>query len=81
MEREREYQGCGDEYNAEKGKGKQYHLPYNIKALGKNIKLGKRERGRTFFRRKLRLIKKNGDGEEYQVKGIFIHPWILKKKN
>ena len=24
-----------------KGKGKQYHLPFNIKALGKNIKWGR----------------------------------------
>ena len=35
----REYHDCGEEYNVKKGKGKQYHLPYNIKAVGKNIKL------------------------------------------
>ena len=32
-----EYQGCGEEYSVEKkGKGAQYHLPYNISAVWKN---------------------------------------------
>ena len=38
------YYGCGEEYNVKKGK--QYHLPYNIQAVGKNIKWG---RGREFW--------------------------------
>ena len=40
VKRVREYQGCGEEYNVKRGKRKQYHLPYNIRAVGKNIKLG-----------------------------------------
>ena len=36
VKRVREYLGCGKEYNEGK-KGKQYNLPYNIKAVGKNI--------------------------------------------
>ena len=40
----RENHGCGEEYNVEKKrKGKQYHLPYTIKAVGKIIKLGRGE--------------------------------------
>ena len=32
--RGREYQGCGEEYKSDKkAKGKQYHLPYYIKAV------------------------------------------------
>ena len=38
VKRGREYHGCGDEYNVKKGEGKQYHLPYKIEAVGKNIK-------------------------------------------
>ena len=38
LKRVREYDGCGEEYNAEKkGKQKQYPLFYNIKAVGKII--------------------------------------------
>ena len=36
MKRGKEYQSCGEEYK--KGQGKQYHLSYNIEAVGKNIK-------------------------------------------
>ena len=33
----REYQGCGEECNVEKkDKGKQFHLPDNIEAVGRN---------------------------------------------
>ena len=35
LRRERKYHGCG---KGIKGIGKQYHLRYNIKAVGKNIK-------------------------------------------
>ena len=40
----REYYGYGIEYNVEKGKGKQHHLPHNIEAVLKNIKLGKKSK-------------------------------------
>ena len=60
----REYHGRGEEYNLEKGKEKAYHLPYNVKAVGKNIKWGKGGRGRKFWVRKSKF-KKNGGGEEY----------------
>ena len=43
MKRGRENHGCGEEYNVEKMKGKRHHLPYNIKAVGKNIKWGRGE--------------------------------------
>ena len=51
-------------------KGKQYHLPYNIKAVGKNIKWGRR---RKFGEESENL--KNVGGEEYRVIGNYIHPW------
>ena len=48
--RGREYHDFGDEYKVKKkGKRKQYHLLYNIKAVGKNIKLGRGEGGRKLF--------------------------------
>ena len=37
VKRGREYQGCGEEYNGENGN--QYHLPYNIMAVGKGAKI------------------------------------------
>ena len=43
------------------GKGKQYHLSYNIEAVGKNIKWWK----------KIRV------GQGYQVVGSFIHSSII----
>ena len=53
VKRGREYYGCGEKYNVDKfGKGKQYHLSYNIEAVGKNIKWG---RGQKFRERKLRF--------------------------
>ena len=49
MKGEREYHGYGEECNVEKkGKGKQYLLSYNIKAVGKNIKCGRGEGNRNF---------------------------------
>ena len=46
MKRGKEYHGWGEEYNVEKkGKGKQYHLFYDIKAVGKNIKVGEEGNG------------------------------------
>ena len=38
----REYHSCWEEYNVDKWK--QYHRPYNIKAVGKNIKKRKEDR-------------------------------------
>ena len=54
------------------GKEKQYHLPFNIKALGKNIQWGKGESDRNFEEENQDL--RNGDEQEYQVVGNFIHP-------
>ena len=42
----------------------------NIKAIGKNIKWGKGD-GNVGEENKDKI---NGDGEEYQVVGSFIHP-------
>ena len=50
-----------DNGHGQNGKGKQHHLPYNIRAVGKNIKWGEWEG----------VV---NDGEEYQVVGNFIHP-------
>ena len=42
-----------------KGKGKQYHLPYNIEAVGKNIKWESvMRKGTEIWERKLRFKKK-----------------------
>ena len=52
-------------------KGKQYNLPYNIKAAGKNIKcMGKSGRGRQFWGRKSRF-KTIGGGEEYSFMELY----------
>ena len=51
-------------------KGKQYHLPFNIEAVGKHIKWGK---GTESLGMKIKILKSEG-GEEYQVVGNFIHP-------
>ena len=73
MKRRREYHGCGEEYNVEKSeKVKQYHLPFNVKAVGKNIKWGRGEVDGNLGE-KIK-IKNKRDGEEYQVVGHFIHP-------
>ena len=53
-----------------KRKGKQYHPPYNIKALGKNTKRGK---GDGNFRDE-NQDKNHGVWEEYQLVWNFIHP-------
>ena len=51
-------------------KGKQYHLFYNIKAVGKKIKWGRGEGEGNFMEENQDF--KNGNEEEYQ--GNFIHP-------
>ena len=43
LNRGREYDCFWEEYNVEKGMWQQYHLPYNIKAVKKNIKWGRGE--------------------------------------
>ena len=56
MKRGREYHGFGGEYNAEKkGKGKQYLLFFNVKAVGKNIKWGREERSIEKLRKKIKI--------------------------
>ena len=55
-----------------KGKEKQYHLPYNIKTVGENIKW-KEGKGMEILGKKIKVLK-NGGGEEYQVVGNFLHP-------
>ena len=54
-----------------KGKGKQYHISYNIEAVGKNIKWGK-GKGMEISAKKIKILK-NG-WEEYHIIGNFIHP-------
>ena len=56
-----------------KGKGKQYHISYKIKTVGKNINLGK---GIELFGKKM-MIKKNWDGEEYQVVRELYTPLLM----
>ena len=45
----------GREYG--KGKGKKHHLPLNIKAVGKNIRWGKRGRGNENLEQKIKIKK------------------------
>ena len=71
MKKGREYHGRGEEYNVDKGKEKAYHLPYNVKAVGKNIKWGRGKGDGNFGEENQDY--KNGDGEEYQVECNFIH--------
>ena len=56
-----------------KGKGKQYHLPCNIRVIGKNIKWGRGKEGGNFE-------EENKDLKPWGWEGIsssrnFIHPW------
>ena len=61
-----------EEYNVEnKGKEKQYHLPYNIKADGKNIKWERGERDGNFGE------EKKFGGKKYEVVGNFVNPCII----
>ena len=64
----------GKNITSKKGKSKQYHLPFDIKAVGKYIKRGRGEGGLKIRRRKSRL--KNWGWEKNQVVGNFIHPCI-----
>ena len=67
MKRGREYHGCGEEYNRERVGNITFPL-IHIKAVGKNIKLG---RGRKFWKQ-IKIFKKNQGGEEYQIVGNFL---------
>ena len=60
----------GKNIKRKRGKGKQYHLPFNIKSVGKNIKF---ERGdlNESFGEEIKI--KKGRWEEYQVAGTFLH--------
>ena len=40
LKRGREYKDCGEKFTVKKGKEEAYHLPYNIKTVGKDIKRG-----------------------------------------
>ena len=53
VKRGKEYQSCGEEYK--KGQGKQYHLSYNIEAVGKNIKWGK-GKGMEISAKKIKIL-------------------------
>ena len=78
MKTGRQYQGRRDEWKFKKGKRKQYHLSYDITALGKDIKLGRIsscEEGQKIWGRKSRL-REMAQGEEYQVVGNFKHPFL-----
>ena len=56
-----------------KGEGKQYHLPYDIKAVCKNIKWGRAEGDRNFVE-KNQDLKKNGVGKNIKLKGTLYIP-------
>ena len=51
--------------------GKQYHTPFNIKAVRRK---SRGEEGQDILEKKIKILK-NGGGEEYQVAGNFIHLW------
>ena len=61
MKREREYHGCGENFNVggKSGSGKQCHLPYDINAVGKNIKWKRRK--------KIKILKKWGLGKNIKL--------------
>ena len=51
----------GKNITSKKAKGKQYHIPYDIKAVWKNINLGRREGDGNFEAENI-FIKKMGVG-------------------
>ena len=55
--------------------GMQYHLSYNIEAVGKNIKYGRGERNGNFGEEN-QALKRRG-GEEYQVVGTLYTPFKM----
>ena len=54
----REFHGCEEEYNMEKGKGEQYNIPYSIKLrlLGK-ISSGKKRKWTEMSGKKIKISK------------------------
>ena len=72
-----EYHGLVEDSNVEKKvKGKQYHLFYYIKAVGR-ISSGENGKGTG---EENKDFKNNGGGEEYKILGNFIHPCIKHNK-
>ena len=69
---EREYHGCGDG-TRKKGKGKQYHLTYNIQAVGKNIKWGEAE-GDGHFLEENQDLKNNEIWKNIKLQGMLYTP-------
>ena len=63
----------------EKGKGTNYHLPYNIKAVGKNIKCERGEKDENFGAEDLDLNIRVG--EKFRVVGNFIHLLMVCQMN
>ena len=63
-----------------KGKEKQYHLPYNIKAVEKNIKW-LREEGDGNFGEENRDFKNMGVGENIKLYGTLCTPAGARQKN
>ena len=63
----REYQGYGEEYNVKKRKkGRHYHLPCDIKAVGKK-KSGEERKGELKIRGRKKKILRNGGGKNIKV--------------
>ena len=59
-------------YRGIKGKGKQYYLPYNIEAVGKNINRG---RGTEVLGKKIK-IKKKRIGKIIKLQGTLYTPGL-----
>ena len=76
MKKEMEYQGCGEEYNVKKVRGETIYLfYYTYKGCWVEYQVGKRGRVTENFGKKIKILK-NGDVEEYQFVGNFIHPCL-----
>ena len=72
----REHYGCGEEYNVEKmERGSNFIFPLIFRLLGR-ISSGEEVKATEIMGEKIK-IKKNGDWEEYQFVGNFVHPWKI----
>ena len=73
----------GKNITRRKIKAKQHHLPFNVEAVWKNIKWGRKEGEANFGEENQDLI--NEGGEDYQVVGNFIQlcleGWMLRQRS
>ena len=75
MNRGRESKGFWEEYHVEKWVRGSNIICSIILRLSGRLSSGKEGKGTEIFGKRIKFIK-NGGGEEYQIEGNFIQPWV-----